>query len=221
MRRLAGEEVRGEDLVHRIRPLDLPVLALMLERLGPVPETQDDLQRLAGHGADVAGADAEHGLVGGDGAGGHAEVQAAVGQMVQHHQPAGQGRGMMHGQEEPAGAQADIPGLGEAAHEQQVRRRIGLPGHRVMLADPGLAIAQLVQPADDLQVELEARFQVPLGRVGRHGEKAELHGTVSSGLDGGGPVGARARPAKARVRGAAGRGVNEDDFPRFAAWNPR
>ncbi len=152
----------------------------MGERPGLVPETQDDFQRLPRHGPDVGRSDAEHRLVGGDRAGGHSEVQPASGKMIQHHQAAGEGGGVVHRQEEAARTQADVAGLGEGADQQEVGRGIGLPRHGVVLADPGLAIAKLIQPADDLQVPVEALLQIPLGRMGRHGEEAELHGVSCS-----------------------------------------
>ncbi len=44
-----------------------------------------------------------------------------------------------------------------------------------MLADPALGEAQLVEPADDLQVPLVPVLERPLGRMRRHREIAELH----------------------------------------------
>ncbi len=82
---------------------------------------------------------------------------------------------MVERQQEAAGPEPDPPGLGEGARKQQVRRGIGLPGDGVVFADPGLAVAELVQPADHLKIPIESGLQVPLRRVGGHGEKAEIH----------------------------------------------
>jgi hypothetical protein len=44
-----------------------------------------------------------------------------------------------------------------------------------MLADPGLAEAQLVEPADDLKISFVPVLERPLGRMRRHREITELH----------------------------------------------
>src|ERR1700733_10799253 len=53
------------------------------------------------------------------------------------------------------------------------------PRRRVVLADPGLGVAQLIEPAQRLEVPVVACLQSPLRRMGRHGEIAEFHGGSS------------------------------------------
>jgi hypothetical protein len=55
---------------------------------------------------------------------------------------------------------------------------MGLPRRGVVLADPGLAEAELVGPAQRLKIPLVAVIQPPLGRVRRHREQAVLHGDL-------------------------------------------
>src|SRR5687768_1780131 len=56
-----------------------------------------------------------------------------------------------------------------------------LPGRGVVLADPGLDIAELIEPAQDLEVPVMPGFEAPLRRVRGHGEIAEFHGVLRYG----------------------------------------
>ncbi len=143
------------------------------------PQAQHDVERLACPLAGLLAAHAEHGLVGGDGTGRDAEVEPPARDVVEHRRASRQFGGMVEGQQEAARSQPDVPGLRERLGQQQVGRWIGLPRHGVVLADPRLAVAQLVEPADHLQVPLESRAQVALGRMGGHQEQAEIHGASS------------------------------------------
>ena len=58
---------------------------------------------------------------------------------------------MVIGQQEPAGAEADVLGLHQRLRDQQIRRRMRLPRRGVMFADPGFLIAEFVEPAQDLR----------------------------------------------------------------------
>jgi hypothetical protein len=100
---------------------------------------QDDLQRLARHVAVLAGhaVDIEHRPVARQPAGGNAEIQAAVGEVIEHGNAVRQFRRVMIGQKKTARTEADVFGLQERLGQQQVRRWVRLPGRGVMLADPG------------------------------------------------------------------------------------
>ena len=79
--------------------------------------------------------------------------------MVEHRDAVGEFGRMMIGQQEAAGPDADVLGLQQGLRDQQVRRGMGFPGRGVMLADPGLLIAELVEPAQDLEVPVLAFLQ--------------------------------------------------------------
>src|SRR5882724_5166457 len=53
------------------------------------------------------------------------------------------------------------------------------PGRCVVLADPGLLIAEFIQPSQRLQVPVVTLFQSALRRMGRHREISDLHGVSS------------------------------------------
>src|SRR3954468_16299235 len=49
-----------------------------------------------------------------------------------------------------------------------------------MLADPGFLVAELVEPAQDLQIPVVALFQSALRRMRGHREISKFHGKISS-----------------------------------------
>ena len=182
VRRLQGLQVRLEEAEHRVRLVDLPELALVVEGRVLRPQAEDDLQRLARHVAVGAGhaVDVEHRPVARQAAGGDAEIEPPLRQVVEHGDAVRQLRRVVVGQEEAAGAEADALRLQERLGDQQVGRRVRLPGRGVVLADPGFGVAELVEPAEGLQVEVVPFLQAALRRVRGHGEVAEFHGRRSS-----------------------------------------
>ncbi|MGY3190907.1 hypothetical protein ACVIWU_000273 [Bradyrhizobium sp. USDA 4509] len=170
-------DVRLEEVEHRVRLAHCPVLTLVRpgSRLGP--HLQDDLERLAGHVAVLArhAVDIEHRPVAGQARGRDAEVEAPVREMIEHRNAVRELGGMMIRQQEAAGPDAQILGLQQRLRHQQVGRRVRLPGCGVMLADPGFLVAELVEPAQRLQVPVVALLQSALRRVRGHGEVSKLH----------------------------------------------
>src|ERR1700733_4713862 len=102
--------------------------------------------------------------------------------MIQHRHTGSELRGVVVGQQKTPRPDAQPLGLQQRLRDQQIGRRMRLPRRRVMLANPGLGIPKLIQPAQSLKVPVVAGLQSPLGRMGRHGEIAEFHG--GSSLDG-------------------------------------
>ncbi|MBA7712262.1 hypothetical protein ES703_121234 [subsurface metagenome] len=184
MRRLLRLDVRLEEIEHRLGLVDRPELALVGPGRVLGPHFQDDLQRLARHVAVLAGhaVDIEHRPVAGKPAGGDAKIQAAVGEMVEHSDAVGELRRVVIGQQESAGAEADVLGLQERLRQQQIRRRVRLPGRGVVLADPGFLITEFIQPAQDLQVPVVTLLQSALRRMRGHREISKFHGNFPLAL---------------------------------------
>ena len=111
--------------------------------------------------------------------GGDAEIQPAVGEMIEHRDAVGEFGRMVIGQQKTAGTEADIFGLQERLRQQQVRRRMRLPGRGVVLADPGFLVAELIEPAQHLQVPVVTLFQSALRRMRGHREISKFHGVSS------------------------------------------
>ena len=107
---------------------------------------------------------------------GDAEQQPALGQMVQHGDAVRQFRRVMIRQQEPARPDLDPLRLQQRLGDQQIGRRMRLPRRGVMLADPGLGVAEFIEPAQRLQVPVVAGFQAALRRMRRHREITEFHG---------------------------------------------
>ncbi len=177
MRALQRLDVRLQEAEHRVGLGDVPVLALVVEGLVRRPELQDDVERFARHLAVGArhAVDVEHRPVAGQARGGDAEVQAPARDVVEHGDPVRELGRVVIGQQEAAGTEADVLGLHQRLRDQQVGRGVRLPRCGVMLADPGFSEAQLVEPADHLEIPFVAVLQGPLGRMRRHGEITELH----------------------------------------------
>ena len=177
MRILERFEVRLQRIEHRVGLADVPVLALVVERLVFRPDPQDDLQRFARHVAVLAGeaVDVEHRPITWQAARGDAEQQPPLRQVVEEGDAVRQFAGMMVRQQEPARPEPYVVGLHQCLRHQQVGRGVRFPRRRVVFADPGFAEAQLVRPLDHFQVPLMPVVQGPFWRVRRHREEAVVH----------------------------------------------
>jgi len=100
-------------------------------------------------------------------------------EMIEHRHAIGQLGRVVIGQQEAAGPDAHARGLHQRLGHQEVGRGMRLPRRRVVLADPRLAEAELVGPAQLLQVPLVAVVESALGRVRGHREQAVIHGAAS------------------------------------------
>ena len=149
MRRLLRFEMRFQEIKHRLRLRHRPEFALVRPWSLFGPHFQDDLQRLARHLAVLAAhpIDIEHCPVARQAGRRDTEVQPAAGEVIEHSNAVRKFSRMMIGQQEAAGAEADVLGLQERLCQQQVRRRVRLPRRGMMLANPGLLIAELIQPS--------------------------------------------------------------------------
>ncbi|MGY4256059.1 hypothetical protein ACVI1L_003127 [Bradyrhizobium sp. USDA 4516] len=167
-----------EEVEHRVRLGHGPELTLVGpgSRLGP--HLQNDLERLAGHVAVLSrhAVDIEHRPVARQPGGRDAEIEPPVREMIEHRDAVGELGRVMIRQQEAAGPDADVLGLQQRLRDQQIRRRMRLPGCGVVLADPGFLIAELVEPAQHLQVPVVALLQSALRRMRRHREVSEFHG---------------------------------------------
>ena len=82
---------------------------------------------------------------------------------------------MVVGQQMCAWREYDVLGPREGLGDHQVGSGAGLPRRCVVLANPGLAEAQLVEGDQVVEIPLESLADSTLGRVGRHYEGTEFH----------------------------------------------
>ena len=174
-------------------------------------QEEDGLERLLHHVALAGRVDAHHEGVGGQGAGADADHQATPGQVVEQDQAVGQHEGVVVGQGRDAGAEPDVLGALGHGGDEDLGGGDDLVAGRVVLAEPGLVEAQLVQVLDQLQVALEGQRRVLPDRVERGQEDAELQ--LLGGVEGGHRCGGsslRGSVLGARCSGFGGHGVHQD-----------
>ena len=178
MRLLQRHDVRSQRAQHQVGLGHFPVFAGVVERLLLGPQFQDYLERLARHLAVLPGiaVDVEQRPVTRQSARGHAEVEAALGDVVEHRDAIGELGGMVVRHQEAAGADAHALRLHERLGHEQIGRRVRLPRRGVVLADPRLAESELVRPAQLLQIPLVSVVEAALGRMRRHREQSIVHG---------------------------------------------
>ena len=181
MRQLLRHEVGFQEIIHGIGFGHRPEFALVGPRGIVAPQLQDDLQRLAGHVAVLSGhaVDVEHRPVGRHATCRDAEIQSAIGEMIEHRDAVGEFCGMVIGQQEAAGAKTDVLGLQKRLGQQEVRRWMRFPWRGMMLANPGFLIAELIEPAQHLKVPVVPLFQSALRRMRGHREISDFHGVSS------------------------------------------
>ena len=134
-----------------------PQLQAGLDQLEPVrlhgdrlagQQLQDGLERLLHHVALLGRVDAHHEGVGGQGARADAEHDAAPGQVVEQHHAVGQHERVVVGQRRDAGAEADVLGALRGGGDEDLGRGDDLVAGGVVLAEPGLVEAELVEVLD-------------------------------------------------------------------------
>src|SRR5262249_6272670 len=94
----------------------------------------------------------------------------------EHCYAIGEFGGMMIGQQETARPEADVLGLQKGLREDEIGCRMRLPRRRVMFADPGFLITELVEPAQTLKIPVLALLQSTLRRMRGHRKISEFHG---------------------------------------------
>ena len=92
-------------------------------------------------------------------------------------------KGWWYGQRRDAGAEADVLGALRGGGDEDLGRGDDLVAGRVVLAEPGLVEAEVVEVLDQLEVALERQRRVLADRVERGQEDPELQSAV--GVNGG------------------------------------
>ena len=96
--------------------------------------------------------DAHHVRVGDERARPAAQHGAAARHVVELHEALGHHEGMVVGQAGDAGAEHDVAGALGRRRDGQLGRGDQLPAGGMVLADPGLVVAQVIEPLDQLHV---------------------------------------------------------------------
>ena len=126
--------------------------------------------------------DAEHVGVGGQGAGAAAQHGAPAGHVVELYEALGHQQRMVIGQAGHARAQHDVPCALGGSRDHQFRRGNQLPAGRVVLADPGLVIAEVIEPLDQLHVAGEGQGGIFADSMEGRQEDSKLESTMGHDL---------------------------------------
>ena len=102
--------------------------------------------------------------------------------MVELHEAVRDHQRVVIGQAGHAGAETDVARALDGRADEDFRRGNGLPAGGVMLADPGLVVAQLVDPFDQFHVACHAERRILADAVERRQENAEGESLVIAGL---------------------------------------
>jgi hypothetical protein len=170
----------GREMQPRL--LELEPVGLHGDRLLALQQRHDGGERLLHAVALGRGIDAHHVGVGRQRARAAAQHGAAARHVVELHEAVRDHQRMVVRQAGHAGAQADEAGALDQRADEHLGRGDGLPARRVMLADPGLVVAQLVEPFDQLHVARHAQRRVLADPMERREKDAELQALVVAGL---------------------------------------
>ena len=171
MRLGVGQQVKPRPF-HRV-PIGLLGDDLALE------EAQDRVERL-GHAVALRHRiDAHHDRIGGKEPRPGAKHDTAPRHVIELHDAVGGHHRMMVGQRDDAGAEPDVAGALGGEGDEDLGRGDDLITRRVVLADPGLVKAELVEMDDEIEVALEAGGRVLLVRMKGRQEDAVPKGYLA------------------------------------------
>src|SRR5437867_2972926 len=160
----------------------LEPVGLHRHRLVAPEEPHDGLQRLLHARTLGHGLHAHHISVGHERPRAAAEHGAAARHVVEQDEAVGHHEGVGGGQARHARAQHDVARALGGCGDEDLGRSDSLPSRRVVLADPHLVVAEMVEPLDELHVARQGEGGVLADPVERGEEDAELHARVSHGV---------------------------------------
>ena len=145
-------------------------------------QRDDHVERLGHHVALSARVDAEHHRVRRQQAGPDAEHRAPARQMVELRHAVGDHQRLVVGQRDDAGAEPDVLGARRDVGDEQLGAGDDLVAGGVVLADPRLVEAELVEPLDELAVALQTERRVLVDGMKRRHEDAETQTRTQHGI---------------------------------------
>jgi hypothetical protein len=129
--------------------------------------SRDDVEVEVEQLARVGRVQAEHGRVGRQRARPDAHHHAPAREVVEQHHPLGHPQRVVVGERDHAGAELDVARPLGGRGDEDLRRGDDLRAGRVVLADPGLVVAEPVQVGDQLEVALQRQRRVLARRMKR------------------------------------------------------
>ena len=163
--------LQGQDLQRRI--VHGEPVALGRDAFAP-KQPADDRDRLVLAVALGHRIDAERMRVGSQRSGAGAEDGAAARHMVELHHALGDIVGVVIGQRDHAGAEADALGAFAGGGQEHFRRGDRLPARRVMLAAPEFVVAERVELLDQIEIPAELQHRMLADGMMRGEEGSEF-----------------------------------------------
>ena len=170
----------GREMEPRL--LQLEPVGLHRDRLLAFEQAHDRLQRLLHARPLGRGIDAHHVGVGRQRAGAATHHRAAARHVVELHEAVRDHQRVVVGQAGHARAEPDVARALDGGGDENFRRGDGFPAGGVMLADPRLVEAQLVDPLDQLHVARHRERRVFAHAMERRQEDAERQSLVIARL---------------------------------------
>ena len=144
-------------------------------------QPQDDAQRLVHHVPLAGGRDAHGEGVRDQGARADPEHRPPTGHVVELIDPVGQHERVVIGQGRHPSAEPDVLGALGGGGDEHLGAGDHLVAGRMVLADPGLLVGELVQPLHKLEVALDGQGRVLVDRVEGRDESPETEFAVHDG----------------------------------------
>jgi hypothetical protein len=120
----------------------------------------DNVDRVGHTVALSVGIDAEHHCIRRQETGSKAEHRPTAGLVVELDNAVRHHQGMVVGQRDDPGAEPDMPGALGGGSDEQLGLPVNLIAARMVLADPRLGIAELVEQLHELEVALDTKQRV-------------------------------------------------------------
>ena len=157
--------VRGE---LQARVLQFEPIGFGIHRL-TIQQADQRLNRFFHAIANARGRDCLHVGIGRQRARPDAKYHPPAGHVVELANAIGEDVGMMIRQRRHAGAELDAPRALRDCGNKQLRARHNFPAARMMLANPGFVVVELIRPFDELHVMFEGENRILVrGRMGRN-----------------------------------------------------
>ena len=170
----------GREMEPRV--LQLEPVGLHGNRLLALEQRHDGGERLLHAVALARGIDAHHVCVRRQRAGAATQHGAAARHVVELHEAVRHHQRMMVRQAGHARAEANVARTLDQGADEHFRRGDGLPAGRMMLADPGLVVAELIEPFDQLHVARHGERRVLADPMEGCEKDAERQALVVAGL---------------------------------------
>ena len=152
-----------------------PAVILEVHRFVTFQQAHDEVEALFQQFAGFGLLDADHRGIGRQRTRPHAQHDAAAREVIEQHDALRNPQRMVIAHADHAGAELDVLGAFRGSGDEDFRGSDDFHPGRVVLADPRLVVAQVIEMLDECQIALQGQRGVGAGGVERREENAEAH----------------------------------------------